>query len=94
MCSSDLTTVALLLLAAGLFSTGLGKLQGLGVLPPTEALWDTSFLLSDHGLVGGFATGLVGYRARPTFVEVVGYAAYLVVACVLCFGGRRVSSAG
>src|SRR5947207_1908854 len=88
------TTVALLLVAAGLFSTGLGKLQGLGVLPPTEALWDTSFLLSDHGLVGGFATGLVGYRARPTFVEVVGYAAYLVVACVLCFGGRRVSSAG
>ena len=83
------TTVARLLLAAGLFSTGLGKLQGLGVLPPTEALWDTSFLLSDHGLVGGFATGLVGYRARPTFVEVVGYAAYLVVA-----GGLFLGAAG
>src|SRR6266480_133210 len=80
------TTVALLLVAAGLFSTGLGKLQGLGALPPTEALWDTSFLLSDHGLVGGFATGLVGYRARPTFVEVVGYAAYLVVAGGLVLG--------
>jgi high-affinity iron transporter len=88
------TTVVLLLVAAGLFSTGLGKLQGLGVLPPTETLWDTSSLLSDQSLVGGFATGLVGYRARPTLVEVVGYATYLVVACVLCFGGRRVSSAG
>ena len=88
------TTIALLLVAAGLFSTGLGKLQGLGVLPPTEALWDTSFLLSDHGLVGGFATGLIGYRARPTFVEVVGYAAYLVVAGGLFLGARRVPGAG
>ena len=87
------TSVVLLLVAAGLFSTGLGKLQGLGVLPPTDALWDTSFLLSDHGLVGGFATGLVGYRARPTLVEVAGYALYLVVASSLFFGGRRPAGA-
>src|SRR5256884_2535628 len=87
-------TVALLLVAAGPFGPGPGKLQGLRVPPPAEAVLGTSILLSDHGLVGGFATGLVGYRARPTFVEVVGYPAYPVVACVLCFGGRRVSSAG
>jgi len=83
----------LLLVAAGLFSTGLGKLQGLGVLPLADALWDTSFLVSDHGLVGGFATGLVGYRARPTLVEVTGYTLYLVVAGVLLFGGRRTTGA-
>src|SRR5437016_6887353 len=59
------TSVVLLLIAAGLFSTGLGKLQALGVLPVTDALWDSSALLSDHSLVGGFATGLVGYRANP-----------------------------
>jgi high-affinity iron transporter len=87
------TSVVLLLVAAGLFSTGLGKLQGLGVLPPADALWDTSFLVSDHGLVGGFATGLVGYRARPTLVEVTGYALYLVVAGALLFGGRRATGA-
>jgi high-affinity iron transporter len=87
------TSVVLLLVAAGLFSTGLGKLQGLGVLPPAQTLWDTSFLLSDRGLLGGFATGLVGYRARPTLVEVAGYAVYLVVAGALFFGGRRGVSA-
>ncbi len=76
-------------MAAGLFSTGLGKLQGLGFLPPADAFWDTSFLLSDRGLVGGFATGLVGYRARPTLIEITGYALYLVVASALFFGGRR-----
>ena len=83
------TSVVLLLVAAGLFSTGLGKLQGLGFLPPADAFWDTSFLLSDRGLVGGFATGLVGYRARPTLIEITGYALYLVVASALFFGGRR-----
>src|SRR5256885_11561697 len=79
----------LLLIAAGLFSTGLGKLQALGVLPVTDALWDSSALLSDHSLVGGFATGLVGYRARPTLVEVTGYMLYLITAGALFLAGRR-----
>src|SRR2546425_1470528 len=70
-------------------STGLGKLQALGVLPVTDALWDSSALLSDHSLVGGFATGLVGYRARPTLVEVTGYMLYLITAGALFLGGRR-----
>src|SRR5207244_3959113 len=83
------TSVVLLLIAAGLFSTGLGKLQALGVLPVTDALWDSSALLSDHSLVGGFATGLVGYRARPTLVEVTGYMLYLITAGALFLGGRR-----
>src|SRR5437899_3136689 len=87
------TSVVLLLVAAGLFSTGLGKLQGLGFLPPADAFWDTSFLLSDRGLVGGFATGLVGYRARPTLIEITGYALYLVVASALFFRGRRATGA-
>src|SRR2546422_1410095 len=83
------TSVVLLLIAAGLFSTGLGKLQALGVLPVTDALWDSSALLSDHGLVGGFATGLLGYRARPTPREGTGYMLDLITAGALFLGGRR-----
>src|SRR2546422_839975 len=45
------------------------------------------------GLVGGFATGLVGYRARPTLIEITGYALYLVVASALFFAGRRATGA-
>src|SRR5256884_833664 len=67
------TTVALLLVAAGLFSTGLGKLQGLGVLPPTEALWDTSFLLSDHGLVGGVPPRTLRLPGPPPLLAGLGY---------------------
>ena len=80
------TSIVLLFLAAGLFSTGLGKLQGLGVLPATDALWDTSALLSDHSVLGGFLSGLVGYRARPSLLEVAAYVAYVAVAGTLFFG--------
>ncbi|HXJ79287.1 MAG TPA: FTR1 family protein [Candidatus Methylomirabilis sp.] len=82
-----ITTVLILFLAAGLFSTGLGRLQSLGVLPMMAPLWDTSWLLSDRSVVGSFLAGLVGYRARPSLIEVTGYIAYLVGAGYLVLGG-------
>ena len=87
------TTMLLVLVAAGLFSTGIGKLIGLGLIPAGDALWDTSGLLSDHSVVGGFLSGLVGYRARPTAPEVIGYAVYLVGASLLLFTPRTTAPA-
>jgi high-affinity iron transporter len=83
------TTCLILLLAAGLLSTAVGRLQGLGWLPMTDALWDTSAILSDQGLVGSFLAGLVGYRAQPTGLEVTAYVLYVVVAGALIFGSGR-----
>ncbi len=80
------TSGFLLLLAAGMFSTGVGKLEGLGLLPQSITLWDMSFVLSDQSLLGGFLYSLVGYRARPSVLEAGGYAAYLIVASILLFG--------
>jgi len=84
----SVTTVFITLLAAGLFSTGVGRLQGLGFLPMGEPLWDTSFVLSDRTVVGSFLTGLVGYRARPSLLEASAYFAYLVMAAVLLWGRK------
>jgi high-affinity iron transporter len=80
------TSILLLLVAAGLFSAGIGKLEGFGLLPASPTLWDTSHLLSDRGVLGGFLGGLVGYRARPSLLEVIAYASYLLVAATLFFG--------
>jgi high-affinity iron transporter len=80
------TTVLIMLLAAGLFSGGVGRLQGLGFLPVTDPLWDTSWLLSDRGVAGSFLGGLVGYRAQPSAFEVGAYLLYLVAAGFLLFG--------
>ena len=87
------TSVFLLLLAAGLFSTGIGKLIGLGFIPSGDALWDSSGLLDDQSVVGSFLSGLVGYRARPTAPEVIGYAVYLIGAGVLLFTPRAAAPA-
>ena len=89
-----ITSVLILLLAAGLFSAGVGRLQGIGVLPGGDPVWDTSWLLDDHGTVGGFLAGLIGYRARPSTLELAGYALYILLASPLFFprlyrGGPR-----
>jgi len=83
-----LTTILIMLLAAGLLSSGVGRLQGLGILPVAQPLWDTSWLLGDTSTVGGFLSGLVGYRAQPTLPEISAYALYLVSAGILLFGRR------
>jgi high-affinity iron transporter len=80
------TSVLLLLVAAGLLGTAVGRLQTLGFLPATGVAWDTSWLLDDHGTVGGFLTGLVGYRAQPSTLEVAVYAVYVALAGWLFFG--------
>jgi high-affinity iron transporter len=86
-----ITSVLLLLVAAGLLSTGIGRLQGLGLLPASRVLWDTSFLLSDHTFLGALFNGLLGYRAQPTVLEATAYFAYLLVAGSLLCGDRLFS---
>jgi high-affinity iron transporter len=79
------TSILIILLAAGLFSSGVGRLQGLGLLPNGGAVWDTSDVLSDRGLIGGFLGGLIGYRAAPSALEVTAWLGYLGVAAILFF---------
>ena len=88
-----LTTGLIVLLAAGLVSAGVGRLEGLGVLPMSGPVWDTTWLLSDRGLVGSLLAGLVGYRARPSLFEVLGYAAYLLPAAALLTRAGRPAAA-
>jgi high-affinity iron transporter len=84
-----ITTVLILLLAAGLFSGGVGRLQALGLLPMMAPLWDTSAFLSDTSVVGSFLNGLVGYRAQPSPLEVGAYVSYLLGAGYLVLGISR-----
>ena len=90
----SVTTAFIMLLAAGLLSSGVGRLQGLGVLPATAPIWNTSWLLSDRGIAGGFLAGLVGYRAQPSLPEVCAYLAYLIFASLLLFGRRTPARIG
>ncbi len=83
------TSAVLLLVAAGLFSSGIGRLAGLGVLPRSPEVWDTSGVLDDRSVVGSFLTGLVGYRARPSAFEVASYGVFLALGGYVFFAARR-----
>jgi len=90
----SVTTIFIMLLAAGLLSSGVARLQGLGVIPLSEPLWNTSWLLTDHSIAGGFLAGLIGYRSQPTLPEVCAYLAYVVVVSLLLFARRTPAPVG
>ena len=74
------TGMILIVVAAGLFAYALHELQEAGWFPFLDAqAYDLSASLPDDEGVGAILRGLVGYNADPTWLEVVGWAAYLVM---------------
>ena len=73
------TGLLLIVVAAGLFAFSLHELQEAGWLPLLDThAFDISSNLPDDAGAGAILRGLVGYHADPTWLEVVGWAAYLV----------------
>jgi high-affinity iron transporter len=83
------TTTLLVFVAAGLLASAVSRLDGLGYLPSTATLWDTSWLLEEGRGVGGFLAGFVGYRSRPTMLEAAAWLGYLAVAAALLWRPAR-----
>jgi high-affinity iron transporter len=74
------TGLLLIVVAAGLFAFGLHELQEAGWLPFLEGhAFDISSSLPDDSGVGAILRGLLGFQADPTWLEVVGWAGYLLV---------------
>jgi high-affinity iron transporter len=74
------TGVILVVVAAGLFAYSVHELQEAGWLPFLDSpAFDLSATFPDDEGVGAVLRGLVGYNADPGVLEVVAWAAYLVV---------------
>jgi high-affinity iron transporter len=70
----------LIVVAAGLFAFSLHELQEAGWMPFLDThAFDISASLPDDAGVGAILRGLVGYHADPTWLEVVGWAGYLLM---------------
>jgi len=77
------TSVMILLLAAGLASQAASMLVQAGILPPLgEPIWNTSSLISDGSIIGKLLQALIGYSARPSGIQVLTY-----VFTLLAIGG-------
>jgi high-affinity iron transporter len=74
------TSWLVLLLAAGLASQGAAFLMQADLLPALGgSMWDTSFLLSDQSIPGKVLHTLIGYTAQPAGIQLVFYAATLLI---------------
>jgi len=81
-----ITSILLILFAAGLVAHGVHELQEATVIPyVVEEVWDinpavtagTYPLLHEKGLIGSFFKGLFGYNGNPSLLEVLFYISYL-----------------
>ena len=74
------TNGLLVLLAAGLASEAAGKLVQADALPTlVDTVWDSSWLLTDHSMLGQTLKVLVGYTAQPSGIQLAFYAATVVL---------------
>ena len=87
------TSVLLLLFAAGLVAHGVHELQEASLLPTiVEHVWDVNFILDEGSVAGELLTALLGYNGNPSLLEVLAYVAYLAVVGALSLRGSRRSS--
>ena len=71
---------ALMVLVAAALVTGVEQLQALEWLPPlVDGVWDSTWLLSDMGRVGGLVAALTGYRAQPSLMTVLAWLAFWIL---------------
>jgi len=74
------TSVLLILFAAGLVAHGVHELQEAGVLPMiVEHVWDINHILDERGPVGTLLKVLFGYNGNPSLLEVITYGVYFIV---------------
>lgn len=74
------TSVLLILFAAGLLAHGVHELQEAALLPTlVKHVWDVNSILDENGTVGAFLKALFGYNGNPSLLEAISYVAYFVV---------------
>jgi len=89
----NITSIMLILIAAGLVAHGIHEFQEAAVIPyVVKEVWDinpavTSLgfypLTHENGLIGSFLKGLFGYNGNPSLLEVLFYFGYLAVIFII-----------
>ena len=77
------TGLFLVVVAAGVFSHGLGDLQGAGILPDGRAAYDLRTAIPGDSWYGTLLGGLFQFTADPTWLQVIGWLAYTAVVLTL-----------
>ncbi len=79
----NVTSVLLLIFAAGLFAHGIHEFQEAALLPTLNPhLWDINNILNEKSFTGELLQSLMGYNGDPSLEEVVAYVGYWIFALV------------
>ncbi len=85
------TSVLLILFAAGLVAYGVHEFNEAGWIPPIiEHVWDINHILDEKSTIGLLLKALFGYNGNPSLSEVLAYLAYFVA---ITFGLSQTASA-
>lgn len=89
----SITNWLLILLAAGMVSQAIGFLTAAGFVPEIiYPLWDTSRIVSDDSLIGEVLHTLLGYNARPSAMQLIGYlATFFGISLILKLYGQMLT---
>jgi high-affinity iron transporter len=76
----QITSILLILFAAGLFAHGVHEFVEVGWLPAfIQPLWDLNPILDEGSVVGTILKALFGYNGDPSLTESLAYVGYLAV---------------
>jgi high-affinity iron transporter len=82
----NVTSLVLLVFAAGLLAHGIHEFHEAGIIPPiVEHIWDINNVLPESSSFGRFLTAIFGYNGNPSLVEIVAYLIYLASALTSYF---------
>lgn len=85
----QITSLILILFAAGLVAHGVHEFNEVGLIPPIiEHLWDINHILDENSTFGQLLKTLLGYNGNPSLTEVLSYLAYFVVVRLFGFKYR------
>src|SRR3989338_3667553 len=75
----NVTSIFLIMFAAGLVAHGVHEFQELGALPifAFDPVFNISHILDHHSTVGSFLRTLFGYTSTPTLLELLSYASFV-----------------
>jgi high-affinity iron transporter len=75
----QVTSVLLILFAAGLVAHGIHEFNEAGLIPGViEHVWDINHILDENSAVGVTLKALFGYNGNPSLTEILGYIGYYV----------------
>jgi high-affinity iron transporter len=87
----QVTSLILILFAAGLVAHGVHEFNEVGLIPPViEHLWDINPILDENSTLGQLLKALLGYNGNPSLTEVLAYGMYFVIIRVFGFRFREV----